>query len=133
MSALQQVGSLRRVLLADAITSGASGLLLFGGASFLAGVLALPEPLLRSVGLALLPFAVFVAYIATRAHVRPAAVWTIIVINVLWAFDSIVLLLTGWVTPNGLGYGFVLFQAIMVAGFAELQFLALRRSVPIMV
>lgn len=44
---------LQRVLLADALISGATGLVLLLGASFLAGLLELPEALLRSAGLLL--------------------------------------------------------------------------------
>jgi hypothetical protein len=119
---------LQRVLLADAVFSGVSGVLLAGGAPFFAGLLALPEPLLRYAGLLLLPYAVFVAVVATRQHTHPAAVWAIIILNALWALDSIALLFTGWVAPNLLGYSFIVLQAGIVALFAELQFLGLRRS-----
>jgi hypothetical protein len=124
----QTTGWLRRVLLADAVVSGATGALLAGGAPFLAGLLALPEPLLWYVGLLLLPYAAFVALIATREQVHRGAVWAIVIINALWALDSIILLFTGWVAPNLLGYGFIIVQAVVVALFAELQFLALRRA-----
>lgn len=129
MASIQNDVFLRRVLLADALISGATGALMLGGAPLLAGMLALPEPLLRYAGLALLPFAAFVAYLATRAAIARAAVWLVIAINALWVLDSLVLLLSGWVTPNMLGYGFVLVQALAVGVFAELQFLGLRRAV----
>jgi hypothetical protein len=76
----------------------------------------------------LLPYAAFVALIATRGQVHRGAVWAIVIINALWALDSIILLFTGWVAPNLLGYGFIIVQAVVVALFAELQFLALRRA-----
>jgi len=41
--------SLRRILLGDAIISGATGLLMFGGATFLASLLALRRSALRTV------------------------------------------------------------------------------------
>jgi hypothetical protein len=119
---------LRRVLLADAVFSGITGVLLTAGAPFFAELLVLPEPLLRFVGLIVLPYAAFVAVVATRKQMHPAAVWAIILLNALWALDSIALLFTGWVAPNLLGSGFVVVQAVIVALFAEMQFLALRRS-----
>jgi hypothetical protein len=119
---------LRRVLLADAVFSGTTGVLLAGGAPFFAGLLALPEPLLRFVGLILLPYAAFVVIVAMRQQMHSVAVWAIILLNALWALDSIALLFTGWVNPNLLGSGFVVVQAVIVALFAEMQFLALRRS-----
>lgn len=125
---IQTERTLRRVLLADAIISGVTGALMAGGSTVLASLLLLPESLLRSAGLVLLPFAAFVAFVATRPQIPRVAVWAVIIINALWALDSVVLLLSGWVTPNLLGYGFVLFQAVVVAVFGELQFLALRRA-----
>jgi hypothetical protein len=64
---------LRRALLGDAIISGATGLLMLGGATLLASLLALPEPLLRYAGLVLLPFAAFVAYVGSRANISRSA------------------------------------------------------------
>jgi hypothetical protein len=119
---------LRRVLLADALISGASGLLMALGAGLLAGLLNLPEGLLREAGLVLLPYAAFVAYVATRAQLMRLAVWAIIIINTLWALDSAALLLSGWVAPNALGYAFVVLQAVVVAVVAELQYTGMRRS-----
>jgi hypothetical protein len=57
------------------------------------------------------------------------AVWAIIIINTLWALDSVALLLSGWVAPNALGYAFVVLQAVVVAVVAELQYTGMRRSV----
>jgi hypothetical protein len=120
---------LRRVLLADAVVSGVTGLLLFLSAGFLADLLQLPEALLRPAGLFLLPYSVLVAYIATRVNPPRWAVWAIIIANTLWAVDSIVLLFTGSVAPNALGYAFVIAQALVVAGFAEAQYIGLRQPV----
>jgi hypothetical protein len=64
---------------------------------------------------------------------HPVAVWAIIILNTLWALDSIALLFTSWVAPNLFGSGFVIVQTVVVALFAELQFLALRRSPPLAV
>jgi hypothetical protein len=119
---------LRRALLADAVISGASGLLMFAGAGLLARVLELPELLLRSAGLALLPYGALVAFVATREQLQKAAVWTVIVANALWAVDSIVLLLSGWIAPSALGYAFVIAQALVVALFAEVQYIGMRRG-----
>lgn len=119
---------LRRALQADALVTGATGLLMAFGAPLLAGLLVLPEPLLRYAGLALLPFAVFVALVARRTPISRGAAGAVVGINLLWAVDSLALLLTGWVAPNLLGVGFVVAQALVVAGFAWFQALGLRRS-----
>lgn len=121
--------SLRQTLLADAVVTGVTGLLMFLGAGFLAGLLGLPEPLLRYVGLVLFPYVVFVAYVATREHIHETGVWRVIIANVLWIVASIALLLGSWVAPNALGFAFVIFQAVVVAVFAAAQYLGVRRSV----
>jgi len=119
---------LRRALLADALISGATGLLMLIGANVLASLLGLPEALLRYAGLVLLPYGSLVAYVATREQLRRWAVWAVIVANAIWAVDSIILLLSGWLTPNALGYAFIIFQALVVAAFAEIQYIGMRRS-----
>jgi hypothetical protein len=119
---------LRQRLLADAVITGATGLVMFFGAGVLARLLELPEALLRYAGLALLPFVAYVAYVATREHVHRPAVWAVILLNALWVAASIVLLLSGWVAPNALGVVFVVVQALAVAVFADIQYLGVRRS-----
>ena len=115
-------------LLADALVSGATGLLAFTGAGILDGLLGLPTELLRYAGLSLIPYAAIVAYAGTRPNVSRPAVWAIIAYNTLWAIDSIVLLVSGYVAPTALGYAFVIFQAVVVAGFAGLQYVGLRKE-----
>lgn len=119
---------LRRVLVADAATSGASGLLMALGSAPLENLLGVPASLLRYAGLSLLPFAALVAYLATRRSLPRAAVRAVIALNALWAADSILLLVGGWVGPTALGYAFVIAQALVVALFAEAQYVGLRRS-----
>src|SRR5688572_29205124 len=118
---------LKRVLLADAVVSGATGLLLFVGASFLADLLELPEALLRPAGLFLLPYGALVAFLATRLNPPTSGVWAVIIANILWAVQSILLPFGGSVAPNALGYAFVIAQALVVAGFAWMQFVGLQQ------
>lgn len=125
-----QTTFLRRVLIADAVAGAVAGAVLLGAAGPLADVLALPAALLRYAGLALLPVAAFILFIATRPQPPRAAVWAIIVVNALWTVESVLLLLSGWVHPNLPGQIFVVAQALMVAGFAELEFIGLRRTAP---
>ena len=119
---------LRNALLADALVSGATGLMLVASAGIAEPLLGLPVALSRGAGVVLLPFAAVVLWLGTRREVARGAVWAVIVVNALWAIDSIVLLLTGWIASTGLGIAFVVFQAVVVAGFAELQWMGLRRG-----
>jgi hypothetical protein len=113
----------------DAAITAATGLLMVAGAGLAEGLLGLPAALTRYAGLSLLPFAALVAYLATRERLPRVAVWAVIAVNALWAVDSVLLLFTGWVDPTLLGYAFVLFQAVVVAFFAEAQYMGLRKSV----
>lgn len=131
MSFLHSSTLLRQALIADATVSGATGLLLFFGAGLLAGLLDLPEALSRYAGLALLPFAAAVFALARQATPSRSAVRLLIAANVLWAAASIMLLVGGWITPNLMGTLFVAGQAMVVAIFAELQFIGLRRTTAI--
>src|SRR3982074_3655385 len=129
MSYAQPNAFLRYALLADAIASGATGLLLIAGAGLLEGFLNIPVALSREAGLVLIPYVAFVAYVGTRANIGRGAVWAIIVANAVWALASVALLVSGWIAPNVLGIVFIAMQAAVVAVFGELQFVGLRRSV----
>ncbi|MBG0827093.1 hypothetical protein HS041_04870 [Planomonospora sp. ID67723] len=119
---------LARALQADAILTGGFAVILAAAAAPLAGLLGLPEPLLRWAGIGLLPFVAFLAYLATRPAPARRGVQAVIAVNALWVVDSIALLFTGWVDPNPLGVAFVVAQALLVAAFAEFQYMGLRRN-----
>jgi hypothetical protein len=119
---------LRRALILDAAASGATALIVIAAAGPLAGLLGLPQGLLRGAGLVLLPYVAFVIYWAMREDVSRPAVWAIVVANVLWAAASALLLVSGWVAPTALGYAFVIGQAAAVALLGELQYVGLRRQ-----
>jgi hypothetical protein len=116
---------LRTVLWADAIASGATGLVMVAGAGMLEGLLGLPSALTREAGLILLPYAALVAVVAARAQISRAAVWVFIVANAAWAIGGFGLLLGG-LAPTALGYAFVIAQAMVVAILAELQYASVR-------
>ena len=120
---------LRRVLLADAACSAGMGVAMLTFASTLAGWLNMPAGLLSEAGLALLPFAAFVGYLATREQPARIGVWAVIALNIVWTIDSILLLVAGWVEPNALGCAFIIGQAAAVGLFAELEYMGLRKSV----
>lgn len=128
MSTIRISSFLRRVLLADAVATAATGLLLVAFTDRLEAMLTLPAALLRNSGLSFLPFAALVAWLATRPTAWRPAIWAVIAYNAVWAVDSVLLLATGWVRPTALGHAFVLAQALFVAAMAQLEYLGLRRS-----
>jgi len=119
---------LRFVLFADAATCAATGLLLAIGGGMLETYLGLPVQLMFYAGLSLFPFAAFLVYLATRGSVSKLTVWLVIALNALWTLDSFLLLLSGWVEPTTFGYAFVIFQALGVTMFADLEFIGLRKA-----
>jgi hypothetical protein len=127
MSSQQASAFLRRALSLDAVASGATAIVLIAGAAPLEALLGLPSALMRGAGLVLVPYVAFVAFVATRASIEAAAVWAIIVSNVLWAAASVLVLLSGQIAPTPLGIAFVVLQAVVVALLGELQYLGLRR------
>lgn len=120
--------ALRRALLVDAVATVAMGALLAAAAAPLAGLLGLPAGLLRWAGIALVPFAGVLAYFALRPRISTGAAYTLIVCNVLWVADSLILLATDWVRPTGLGIAFVVAQAAAVALFTWLEYAGVRRA-----
>ena len=119
---------LRYALLAEAVASGATGLLLIAGADLLTGLLGLPVALMREAGLLLVPYVALVAFVGTREAISRPAVQAIIALNLLWVVGSMGLLMGGWVAPTALGTAFVIAQAVVVGVFAELQVVGLHRT-----
>src|SRR5215813_5960566 len=119
---------LRRALLADAIFSGISAVVMTLDAGALALFLNLPEALLRETGLFLIAYTALVGWLGTRASVPKALVMIVVVGNAAWTLASIALLFSGAVSPNLLGEIVVVAQAIATGIFAELQYIGLRRS-----
>ena len=116
---------LHRVLAADAALCLVAGLALAGGAGLVAGVLGLPGGLLRGAGLALLPVAGCIVWLARQAQPPRRAVGALVALNLAWVLASFALLWSGWFAPTALGTGFVVAQAALVAGFAALEAKAL--------
>lgn len=95
----------------------------------LAAVTGLPEMLLRSVGLALLPYVAWLLWLARRPSVPRGTAWTMVAINALYAMECVLLPLLGWIAPNALGWAFLLVQAMVVGSFALLGTRVLRAPV----
>ncbi len=128
MSIRRISSQLPKLLALDALTCAATGLLLVTLAGVISSLTALPELLLLWAGLALLPVAVFMAVIARQS---PPADWAVAVIvfgNIGWVLASLALLVSPLISPNLIGWVFVLAQAAAVALLAWLEFAAVRRG-----
>jgi hypothetical protein len=119
---------LRRALIVDAVISGATGLLMIVAAGILETILNVPATLLRYAGISLVPFVAYLIYLTGRTQLTRGSIWFVIAANAAWVIGSALLLLSDQIQPNALGYAFVIVQAIAVAGFAEMQYVGLRRA-----
>ncbi|MFV3129003.1 hypothetical protein [Niveispirillum sp. KHB5.9] len=115
----------RQLLLIDAATCFASGLLLTLGSGLLEPLLGLPAWLLLEAGVVLFPCALFAAWAGRRAGVAAGPAQVMAGLNLAWVAGSLALLATGWTTA--LGTGFVLVQAAAVAAIATAQLFSLRQ------
>lgn len=127
MTMLTATPHLRTILLTDAGSSAAAGLVLVGGSGFLEGWLGLPADLLFWTGLSFLPFAALVAWTALRPAMPRALLYAVIAFNALFALDCLIALLAGALAPTAIGTAFVLAQALIVAAFAALEYGGVRR------
>lgn len=118
---------LRRVWWADAAVSAFVGAAMAVAAAPLGELIGLPARLLAVAGLSLLPYAAFLAWLATRAALPRGAAWTPILLNVVWAVDCIALAAMQ-PAPGPLLIGFVAMHVVTVLAFAELEFSGLRRA-----
>ena len=122
---LDRTATLRRVLMVDAATCVATGLLMTLFTTPLSSLLGLPAALLAYAGAALFPIAGFMGWLALRDDVSRAGTWLVILGNAGWVVGSALVLLL--FSPTALGYAFVIAQALVVAFLAELEYYGLRR------
>lgn len=119
--------TLRTALKLDAIVTATNAAAYLLAAEPLEDLLGLSPALLRALGAVLAAFAAAVWVTATRATVPRPAVRTIVAVNVAWALASVTVAIAGWMSPTTVGTLWIVAQAIVVAGFAELQAAALKR------
>ncbi|WP_289538681.1 hypothetical protein [Pseudomonas sp. SO81] len=132
MTTLNASPLLRRALLADGLMGIASGSLLILLNGWYANLLALPGDLLLAAGLTLLPLGLFLMWLGSQETVSRRLVWVVLAINAMWVIDSLVLLFSGWISPNLLGQVFVIGQAALVLLLLELELIGLKRSEPVL-
>jgi len=118
--------NIQRILILDAVMSGAAGLAMIAGAAWLAPLLNLPAALLQIAGAILIPWTPALFLLARAPAVSPAALKAVISVNVLWVAASLAVIFA--LGPNVLGVAFVLAQAVAVSAFAALQIGALRQA-----
>ncbi|WP_135212552.1 hypothetical protein [Vitreimonas flagellata] len=117
---------IRRALLADAILSGAAGIVMIVGGAALAPLLNLPAELLVGAGVFFIPWTLALLWIARATQLPRTGAQAVIALNVAWVLASIGVLFV--LTPSPFGAAFVIAQAIAVGVLAELQYIGLKRA-----
>ena len=117
---------LRRILALDSLSCLIMGLPMGLDAAALAPLFGLPEALVRGAGLALLPLAAFIFWLATRPNPPRPLVWAVILGNLAWTAESFITL--GQSQATALGTAFVAAQAVAVLGLAALEYVGVRKA-----
>ena len=119
---------LRRALQANAAFSGVSGIALTVAAGPLSTFLGLNAPLiLIAIGVMLIFYALSLIYDTRQEPINRRSAITAIALDTVWVVASEFVLLTGLVSFTPAGWWAVAFTADIVAVFAIVQFIGLRR------
>ncbi|WP_055699627.1 MULTISPECIES: hypothetical protein [Streptomyces] len=116
---------LRRFLGLDAVVTAGNGLAYAAASGPLGRLLGVDAGLLLGLGVGLVLYAAGVGLLAARTNPPPLAVQAVVEINAVWAVLSVVALVA-WFSPSTAGAVWIPLQAVVVGGFAALQYAALR-------
>jgi hypothetical protein len=98
-------------------------------AQSLAAFIGVQEPLVFTVlGVVLILFALDLIWIAAREFIDRRFVWAVIILDVAWVAGSLIILLLDLVPLTVAGRWTIILLAEVVAVFAILQYIGLRRS-----
>jgi hypothetical protein len=119
---------LRTALRLDAVITGVNGLAYLALAGPLEDLLGLGTGPGRAIGAFLLVYAAAVWAVSMPARISRGAAMAVVEANLLWTVLSIAAVATGRPDLNAVGGVWAVLQALVVAGFAALQYTGLRRT-----
>jgi hypothetical protein len=119
---------LRRVLQANAIFSGISGLAFIAAFRPIALFLGLDAPFsLIVIGIGLLLYALVLWFNTGQQPLNHQFAWAAIIADTIWVVGSYLILLTDWLSLTSAGWWAVAIVADVVTIFAVVQFYGLRQ------
>jgi hypothetical protein len=119
---------IRRILYANAIFSGVSGILFVLASNPIAKFIGLDASLpILIIGIGLIGYAALIYSNVSRREISPSFVLIAVIGDTSWVLLSILLLTTGWVSFSMEGKWLVGSIAMIVDIFATLQFLEWRK------
>jgi hypothetical protein len=117
---------LRNSLLGNAAFSILSGLSFAIAAASVSSLLGIEQiELVRSVGIGLLAFASFVAFVATRPVIDLSAALAIVIGDLSWVVGTVPIVMLGVLSPSGVVAALAIADIVLV--FAGLQYWGIRR------
>jgi hypothetical protein len=120
---------LQRALLGNAAFSGLSGLVMVLAAGAISQFLGIANPLpLIVAGIVLTLYMPILVWLANQSPVPVHFAWAVIALDILWVIGSLVLIFTNLVPLTIGGKWAVAITADIVALFALLQYVGLRRQ-----
>ncbi|WP_053205353.1 hypothetical protein [Jiangella muralis] len=125
---IRETPLLRWTLEFDGIVTALNGLVYVLAAGWVGDQLGLPTALLYPAGALLVVMGAFVFFVSTRRAAPVLWVGAIIVLNAVWAIDSVIVIAAGWFDPTTAGAMWILLQAAMIAVFVVLQYTGLKRA-----
>jgi len=120
-------GFARMALKLDAVATGLNGIAYLALATVLDSFFGVTTAVQYPVGAFLLLYALGVLAIGTRKEINRTGLTAVIVANALWVVLSLVVLISGVLSPTGVGSLWIVLQSLTVAGFAALQYVGLKR------
>ncbi|WP_055569154.1 hypothetical protein [Streptomyces atriruber] len=116
---------LRRFLGLDAVVTGGNGVAYAAASGPLGRFLGVDSGVLLGLGVGLVLYGVGVGLLAARKSPPAVAVQAVVEVNVVWTVLSVVALVA-WLSPSTAGAVWIPLQAVVVGGFAVVQYAALR-------
>lgn len=120
-------GFARMALKLDAVATGLNGIAYLAFATVLDSFFGVTTAVQYPVGAFLLLYALGVLAIGTRKGINRTGLMAVIVANLLWVVVSLVVLISGALSPTGVGAIWIVLQSLTVGGFATLQYVGLKR------
>jgi hypothetical protein len=119
---------LRFALRLDSAASAGLGLVMLALSGRLDDWLGTPTAFTVGVGVFLLIWAAALGVLSLRPQITAAAVWTVIVLNVVWIAASLAVAFGGAFDLTGWGVALLALQAAPVLLFIDLEYLGLRKA-----
>jgi len=120
-------GLARLALKLDGVVTGLNGLSYLALATALDSFLGFDTAVQYPVGVFLLVYGIGVLTLGLRETINRGFLRLVMVANLAWTVLSIVVLATDALTPTGVGQVWIVLQALVVGGFAALQYVGLKR------